>query len=68
MFKIFNGIHLVEAYHEWKKQQRDGKLVSRMIKLAIAVAVLILLWCLPASVYGIDGLGVIQQRVSNRSW
>ena len=43
MFKIFNGIHLVEAYHEWKKQQRDGKLVSRMIKLTIAVAVLILL-------------------------
>ena len=63
MFKIFNGIHLVEAYHEWKKQRRDEKIMSRMIKLAIAVAVLILLWCLPSSVYGIEGLGVIQQRV-----
>lgn len=63
MFKIFNGIHLVEAYHEWKKQKRDDKLTSRMIKLAIAIAVLIILWCLPSSVYGIDGLGVIQQRV-----
>ena len=63
MFKIFNGIHLVEAYHDWKKQRRDDKIVSRMIKLAVAIAVLILLWCLPSSVYGIDGLGVIQQRV-----
>ena len=63
MFKIFNGIHLVEAYHDWKKQRRDAKLTSRLVKLAIAVAVLVLLWCLPSSVYGIDGLGAIQQRV-----
>ena len=63
MFKLFNGIHLVEAYHEWKKQKRDEKIVSRMIKLAIAISVLILLWCLPSSVFGIEGLGEIQQRV-----
>ena len=63
MFKIFNGIHLVEAYHDWKRQRREDKLFSRMIKLAVSIAVLILLWCLPSSVYGIDGLGVIQQRV-----
>ena len=63
MFKIFNGIHLVEAYHEWKKQRRDDKLTARLIKLAIAIAVLIILWCLPSSVYGIEGLGIIQQRV-----
>ena len=63
MFKIFNGIHLVEAYQEWKKQRRDDRIVSRMVKLVIAIAVLVLLWCLPSSVYGIEGLGVIQQRV-----
>ena len=63
MFKIFNGIHLVEAYHDWKRQRREDKLFSRMIKLAVSIAVLILLWCLPSSVYGIDGLGIIQQRV-----
>lgn len=63
MFKIFNGIHLVEAYHDWKKQRRDDKFISRMIKLLVAISVLLLLWCLPSSVYGIDGLGVIQQRV-----
>ena len=63
MFKIFNGIHLVEAYHDWKRQRREDKLLSRMIKLAVSIAVLILLWCLPSSAYGIDGLGVIQQRV-----
>ena len=63
MFKIFNGIHLVESYHEWKKQRRDDKLLSRIIKLFIAVAALILLWCLPPHVYGIDGLTVVQHRV-----
>ncbi len=63
MFKIFNGIHLVEAYHEWKKQKRDAQLTSRLIKLLIAIAVLITLWCLPAEFFGIEGLGVIQQRV-----
>ena len=63
MFKIFNGIHLVEAYYEWKKQRRDDKIVARMVKLAIALIVLTILWCVPSSLYGIEGLGVIQQRV-----
>ena len=63
MFKIFNGIHLVEAYHEWKRQERNEKVVARMIKLGIALITLVTLWCLPSSTYGIEGLGVIQQRV-----
>jgi sodium-dependent dicarboxylate transporter 2/3/5 len=63
MFKIFQGFHLVEAYHEWKKGHRDSKLTSRMIKLAIAILALVVAWCVPAEFYGIDGLGVIHQRV-----
>ena len=63
MFKIFQGFHLVEAYHEWKKGHRDSKLTSRMIKLAIAILALVVAWCVPADFYGIDGLGVIHQRV-----
>ena len=63
MFKIFQGFHLVEAYHEWKKGHRDSKLTSRMIKLAIAILALVVAWCIPADFYGIDGLGVIHQRV-----
>ena len=63
MFKLFKGFHLVESYHEWKKSYRDDRKVPRMIKLAIAIIVLILLWSLPADVFGIPGLGVIQQRV-----
>ncbi len=62
-FTSFQGISLVENYHNWKKQKRDDKIVSRLVKLAIAVAALITLWCLPSDVFGIEGLGVVQQRV-----
>ena len=63
MFKLFQGFHLVEAYHEWKKNHRQDKIMSRMIKLAIAVLVLIMLWALPADVFGIAGLTIVQKRV-----
>ena len=63
MFKLFQGFHLVEAYHEWKKNHRADKMASRMIKLAIAILVLIVLWALPSDIFGIAGLTPIQQRV-----
>ncbi len=65
MYKIFNGFHLVEAYQEFKKARRlsKDKTIIRVIKLIVAFAVLIALWCLPAETYGIEGFSIIEKRV-----
>lgn len=65
MYKMFQGFHLVEAYHELKKSARleKNKTLARIIKLAVSFAVLVILWCLPAEVYGVDGLSIIEKRV-----
>ena len=63
MFKLFQGYHLVEAYHEWKKAHRKDKFASKIVKLSIALLTLIVLWCLPSEIFGIEGLGAVQQRV-----
>ena len=65
MFKNFHGFHLLEAYSEWKKEHRATKnpLGVRSIKVAIAVIVTLLLWFIPASSYGLEGVNLIGQRV-----
>ena len=65
MYKIFPGFNLVDAYHEWKKNRKlsKGRNIARIIKLVICFAVLIILWCLPAEVFGVDGLTIIEKRV-----
>ena len=63
MFKIFTGNHLVEAYHRNKKQKRNDNVLSKLIKLLIAIVVGIVLWVLPAEVFGIEGLTMVEQRV-----
>lgn len=63
MFKMFHGFHLVEAYHEWKRAHKTSKALSVTIKLIFCFAVLITLWCLPADVFGMEGLTVIEKRV-----
>ena len=65
MFKIFQGFHLVEAYHELKKSRRLSKdrLPSRTVKLIIPILLALVLWCLPTEAFGIEGLTVIEQRV-----
>ena len=65
MFKSFHGYSLLEAYHSWKHEHRMSKnpLAKRGIKAAIAVAVTLLLWFLPASSYGLSGINPIEQRV-----
>lgn len=65
MFKIFQGFHLVEAYHELKKSRRLSKdrLTLRTVKLIIPILVALVLWCLPIEAYGIEGLTIIEQRV-----
>lgn len=66
MFTNFIGYHLVEDYHKWKKERKSkGKdfPVSKIIKLAVAIILPLIVLCLPTSSFGIDGLTVIQQRV-----
>ena len=64
MYKIFRGFHLVEAYQDLKKAKRlaENKTVSRGIKLAVAITISLILWCLPVEAFGIEGLTVIEQR------
>lgn len=62
MFKIFHGYSLVESYHEWKKAHRaDGKEISRLIRLVVALAVALTLWILPFENW-IDGMTIVQKR------
>lgn len=65
MYKIFRGFHLVEAYQDLKKAKRlaENRTVSRGIKLAIAITLALVLWCLPIGTFGIEGLTVIEQRL-----
>ena len=62
MFKIFPGYHLVEAYHKWKRAHKtDDKTISRAIRLIIAIAVTLVVWCLPVETW-VDGMTIIQKR------
>ncbi len=54
---------MVEAYQAAKKAKRLDKTTSRMIKLAIAIVTSLVLWCMPAEAFGIEGLTVVEQRL-----
>lgn len=63
MYKNFFGYHLVETYHEWKKAHRgdEKKLVSRTIRILVAIVAALTIWCLPMENW-IDGMTIIQKR------
>ncbi|MGN1220843.1 MAG: SLC13 family permease [Candidatus Cryptobacteroides sp.] len=63
MYKNFFGYHLVESYHEWKKAHRvdEKKLVSRTIRIVVAIVAALTIWCLPMENW-IDGMTIIQKR------
>ena len=65
MFKIFTGFHLVEAYHQARKEKRvdPQRVVKKLIYAAIVLVVTLFLWNAPAEMYGIQNLTVIQQRI-----
>ena len=65
MFKIFHGFHLVEAYHKNKRENRsqESSVNKRIITALILSVITLVIWNLPAGVFGIDGLTVIQQRI-----
>ena len=65
MFHIYEGFHLVDAYHKMRYQRKyhptDG--TKRVIKIALVALVTLFLWNIPTEWYGIEGLTVIQQRI-----
>lgn len=65
MFKIFTGFHLVEAYHQARKEKRvdPQRVVKKLIYAAIVLVVTLFLWNAPADMFGIQNLTVIQQRI-----
>lgn len=49
---------------EEESNQLTGSLrISKLVEFLIALAITIVVWNLPPSVFGIDGLTVVQQRV-----
>ncbi len=65
MFTIFHGHHLVEEYHEWKKQHRKDKnpIGIKAIKIFFAIAIPLFLWIAPSALYGLPGLTPVEHRV-----
>ncbi len=65
MFKNFNGFHLVDALHQVNLNRyfHPKRVYGNIIKCIIVIVVTLLLWNAPASIYGIDGLTVVQQRI-----
>ena len=63
MFHIYEGFHLVDAYHKMRYQRKYNPDTKRAIKIALVAFATLLLWNMPTEWYGIDNLTVIQQRV-----
>jgi len=65
MFKLYHGYHLVEAYHRMRYAKRfhPDKALTRAIKILFVVLVTLLVWNLPTTAFGIDGLTIVQQRI-----
>ena len=65
MFKSFEGYHLIEAYHRMRHEKRShpARVLKRLLEAVFVVLVTLVLWNLPASAFGIEGLSVVQQRV-----
>ena len=65
MFKNFTGFHLVESLHQsnFDKFFHPSKVVIKTYEAFFVAFVTLLLWNLPSSAFGIDGLNIVQQRI-----
>lgn len=65
MFKSFDGYHLVEAYHRMRHEQRyhPGRVLKKSLEAILVLVVTLVLWNLPVTAFGIEGLNVVQQRI-----
>lgn len=62
---MFHGFHLVEEYHQWKKDNRKEKnpIPVKAIKLMIAVTIPLFLWLAPSTLYGLPNINAVEHRV-----
>ena len=65
MFKNFNGIHLIDAYHKMRQEKKShpARVMKKTIEAIVVAIVTLILWNLPSTAFGIDGLTVVQQRI-----
>ena len=65
MFHIYEGFHLVDAYHNMRHQRKyhPEDSTKRAFKIALVALVTLVLWNMPAEWFGIQNLTVIQQRI-----
>ncbi len=65
MFKLYPGYHLVQAYHKLRYERRfhPDKIFTRSAEIVLVVLATLLVWNLPTTFFGIDGLTVVQQRI-----
>ncbi|MBR0115757.1 MAG: SLC13/DASS family transporter [Prevotella sp.] len=65
MFKNFNGFHLVESLHQAHFEEffHPNKVLVKTYEAIFVIAVTLLLWNLPSTAFGIEGLNIVQQRI-----
>ena len=65
MFKSFTGFDLVQSYHKvrYEKRFHPSKVFNKTAQIFIVLFVTLLLWNLPTTAFGIEGLTVVQQRI-----
>ena len=65
MFKIFNGFHLVDAYHSMRHEKKNNpkRVLKKTAEALVAVLITLVLWNLPSESFGIEGLNTVQQRI-----
>ena len=65
MFHIYEGFHLVDAYHKVRHQRKyhPEDSTKRVLKIALVIFVTLLLWNIPTEWYGIQNLTIVQQRI-----
>ena len=65
MFHIYKGYELVEAYHNLRTNRRfhPSGGFKKTAEAVIVAIITLLLWNAPASMFGIDGLTIVQQRI-----
>ena len=67
MFKKFHGFHLLESHHNEQVKRLNERLPQHLkstaIKAAVVILATLLIWNLPSTSFGIEGLTVVQQRI-----
>ena len=65
MFKNFTGYNLIESYHRMRqvKKYQPSRVTKKLIEAIVVLIVTLVLWNLPSSAFGMEGLTAIQQRI-----